>query len=64
MKESNCSYDDKSADGWLECGCSATPVHQGFISSTHMGFADRSFAPQDLEYLELARALMQSRKMK
>lgn len=38
--------------------------NEGFISAMHMGFADRFFAPQDLEYLEPARALMQSRKMK
>lgn len=54
----------KNAGGWLECGYSATPVHQRFVSGTHMGFADRSFALQDLEYLEPARALMQSCKIK
>lgn len=54
----------KNAEGWLERGCCAAPVHQGFLSGVHMGFADHSFAPQDLEHLEPARALMQSRKIK
>lgn len=48
----------------VDGGHSATPVHQGFISGMHMGFADHPIAPQHLEYLEPARALMQSRKIK